>query len=199
MSAILESLANSLDSASIKKMSNELGEDQEKTTNAIGAALPVLLGALKRNAVAPQGAQSLLGALSNDHDGSVLDRLGDFLSNRDYEQPRGGGSILNHVFGGNLSRVEKGVSQSSGLRDAASSKLLKMLAPLVLGAVGKQVRSQNLGAGDLSGYLNKESEQLERKDKKFSLLGKFLDQDGDGDFDFNDIAKLGVGLLFKRK
>lgn len=93
MSAILETLANSLDAATIKKMSHELGVDQEKTTNAIGAAFPVLLSALKRNAVEPQGAQSLLGALSNDHDGSVLHRLTDFLGNRDYEQPRGGVSI----------------------------------------------------------------------------------------------------------
>ena len=40
-------------------------------------ALPLLMGAMKRNTATPEGANGLMGALNNSkHDGSILDNLG---------------------------------------------------------------------------------------------------------------------------
>ena len=41
----------------------------------------MLTGALARNAAKPAGAASLDQALAKDHDGSILDKVGDFLGN----------------------------------------------------------------------------------------------------------------------
>src|SRR3546814_11256161 len=55
-----------------QQMSQQLGLAPDETANAVSAALPLLMGALGRNASQPQGAQALFGALQKDHAG--LDR-----------------------------------------------------------------------------------------------------------------------------
>jgi hypothetical protein len=197
--SLLDTLSQSLSGEAVNEISSQIGADSDKTADALGVALPTLIAALKRNAATPQGAENLMGALSRDHDGSILDRVSDFLGQKKYEQPRGGSDILNHVFGSNRDRVEQGVSQASGLSSNASSQLMKMLAPMVLAAISKQVLSRNMSSDGLADYLNQQEGELEKKEKKFSLLGRFLDQDGDGDFDFQDLTKLGIGMLFKRR
>lgn len=200
MSSLLESLAQSLGPEAVSKMSNEIGADEEKTSEALGLAVPALIAALRKNVSQPGGAEALMGALKRDHDGSILDRVSDFLGQKKQpEEQQGANRMLDHIFGNKRDRVEEGVSKASGLQKSAASELMKMLGPMVLAALAKQVTTKKVGEEQLPGYLEDETKQLEVKEKKFSLLGKFLDQDGDGDFDFSDITKLGVGLLFKRK
>lgn len=130
------------------------GTSAEETASVVKAAGPILLGMLHKNASTPEGASSLLGALQQ-HDGSVLDNLSGFLG--------GGGNladgngILGHVLGGNRNVVENHLSQQTGVSSANVSKILAMLAPIILGFLGKQSRSNNVntggGLGDLLGGL----------------------------------------------
>jgi hypothetical protein len=77
-------------------------------------------------------------------------------------------------------------------------KLLTMLAPVVLGAIGKQQQEGKLDSGSLSRMLNQERQEIERKEPKAAgLLGSLLDTDGDGDVDMGDLAKHGAGMLGK--
>lgn len=75
-----------------------------------------------------------------------------------------------------------------------------MLAPIVLGALGKQKREQGMSVSDLTGYLQRERKVVQEKaPNEMNLLGQLFDQDGDGDFDIGDVAKLGMGFLSKKK
>ncbi|MGQ7582837.1 DUF937 domain-containing protein, partial [Streptococcus suis] len=61
-----ESLAASLfqqlqQGQGLQQVSQQLGIDPNQASTAVGAALPLLLGAMGRNAQEPQGAQALLG------------------------------------------------------------------------------------------------------------------------------------------
>lgn len=56
----------------LRDISAQLGTTPQQANEAIGAALPLLLGALGRNAAEPQGAQALFGALGRDHGGMDL-------------------------------------------------------------------------------------------------------------------------------
>ena len=75
--------------------------------------------------------------------------------------------------------------------------LLAMLAPIVMGIIGRQARSGNMDSGALAGMLRKERQSME-KHATGGLLGGLLDQDGDGDFDFQDILKRGFKKLLGR-
>jgi hypothetical protein len=74
------------------------------------------------------------------------------------------------------------------------AKLLPVLAPIVMGALGRQKRQQNLDVGGLAGMLGAERQQIEASSPAAGLLGQLLDQDGDGSV-ADDVAKLGGGFL----
>ena len=148
-----------------------------KTSAALGSALPLILGAMKNNTATPQGAAGLLSALSNKHDGSMLDNIGSMLGSVD--TLKDGAGILGHVFGGKQQNVAQAVSAKSGIDVNSAMNLLQMAAPVVMAYLGKQKQQQNVtdgnGIGDLLGGLLGGGAQKEQ-----SLITKILDANGDG-------------------
>ncbi len=189
MSTLLQTLANNLDEQTLRKMSQAVGADEGQTERAISAALPMLLGALGRNASNPQGAQALTSALQRDHDGSIFNNLAAQLTNPSTLQD--GMAILNHVLGGKKEAVATGVGNVSGLSASATSQLLTMLAPMVLGALGQMQRQENLDADQVASVLKKEREETE---SSLGGLAKLLDMDGDGSV-IDDVMTIGSSLL----
>jgi hypothetical protein len=66
-----------------------------------------------------------------------------------------------------------------------------MLAPLVLGALGKQKQQQGLGSSDLAEVLGQERQSSE---SSLGGLAQILDMDGDGDVT-DEIISIGSKLL----
>lgn len=172
----------------------QLGLEPEQAQSAISVALPVLLGAMQRNAAQPGGAEALLGALHRDHDGSILDDLGGFLGGG------GGGmgeAILGHVFGNRMGAVQNQVGAATGLDAGSVGRLLSLLAPIVMAFLGRSTRSQGMNAGglsDLLGVLGGASQQASGHSAIGDLLGGILDRDGDGSM-MDDVAQMGMGVL----
>lgn len=194
MSSLLEDMLGQFGGSALDGLSEQLGTSKGQTQAGIAAALPVLLGALSRNAQASDGAQSLGSALERDHDGSILDNVSGFLGQGDTSM---GAGILKHVLGGKQPRVENALSQTTGLDSASASKMLALVAPMVLGALGKAKRQGNLDSSQLASMLGQESENIARKaPQEMSMLNTLLDTDGDGDMDLGDLAK-GTGMLGK--
>lgn len=192
MSMIMDLIQQQLGGDAVREMSRQVGADENATRSALGAALPVLLGALSRNSASGNGAEALLGALRRDHDGSVLDDVAGFLGRGGAND---GAAILGHVLGGRQARVEQSIAGSTGLDAGQVGKLLAMAAPLVLGALGRQQRSTGMDASGLAGLLGGERQSLEqRAPATQQLLGSLLDSDGDGDVDLTDVVK-GLGTL----
>jgi len=175
----------------LRQMSQSLGADEETTGKAVSSALPLIMAALTRNASSSSGAESLFNALASDHDGSILEDVGSLLGSA---QSGPGDGILKHVLGGKRPAVENAVSQSSGLDLGSVSKLLTMLAPLVMGSLGRVRQQQKLDTGGLSSMLQGEMQSAEQKGLAPSGLLTLLDADKDGDV-VDDLANIGKGLL----
>ena len=176
--SLLEVLQQRLGGQAVEQISRKIGSDPGTTGNAIDAALPLLLAAVARNASNGAQAQSLDTAVAQDHDGSVLDDVSGYL-NRAETGP--GAGILRHVLGGNQPTVERGLSQTTGLDAGKAGQLLMMLAPLVMGALGRAKQERGLDAGGLSTLLAGERDNLNQSAPGImGMLGRFLDRDGDG-------------------
>src|SRR3546814_20243496 len=67
MATLTDDLASQLQGAPVQQVAQQLGIDSSQASSAIGAALPLLMGALGRNASQPEGAQALFGALQKAH------------------------------------------------------------------------------------------------------------------------------------
>ena len=169
------------------------GADENVTKGALGAALPAILGAMANNASKPGGADSLLGALQKDHDGSILDNLGGFLGQPNTND---GDGILGHVFGSNRPQVEQNIAQKSGLDLGTIIKFLPVLAPIIMGFLGKMTRQNNLDAGALTNTLQQEKQAVEASGFDFGSILGMLDSDRDGDVK-DDVMKMGGSWLKK--
>lgn len=192
MSSIFELLTQQLGGGGLDQIASRLGTDKATAEKAVPAAVGTLMSALASNSARSGGADALLGALDRDHDGSVLDDLAGFLQSPREDE---GNGILRHVLGNQRGSVESGLGQSLGLDQQSSGKLLAMLAPLVMGALGKAKRQGQLDAGGLASMLGAERKvAAQRIPADLGMLGSLLDQDGDGQI-ADDVAKLGGGLL----
>ncbi|GGR29636.1 DUF937 domain-containing protein [Deinococcus ruber] len=129
-----------------QSVSAQVGTTPEQTEHAIEAAVPLILSGLTRNAQTPEGEAALGNALAQ-HDGSALDNLGmgQLPSTQD------GQNILGHVFGNQTPAAANAVAQRSGIDPQMAMQILSIVAPLVLGMLG---RSQaGAGGGALGGGL----------------------------------------------
>lgn len=210
MTALTNDLLAQLQGAPLQQISRQLGIDQTQAAGAVSAALPLLMGALGKNASQPQGAEALFGALQRDHTGGggIGDLLGMVLGGAQSRQTDGAG-MLGHILGGQQGRAEQHLGEATGLGGDRAGMLMKILAPIVMAYLAKRMfggqdtggQSMGLGGGNptadvLGSILGQEQQQVRQQGGLAGgLLGAVLDKDGDGDVDLSDMLKLGGGLL----
>jgi hypothetical protein len=189
MDGLLQTLIPLLSGNTLGGISEQLGVDKGKTQQAITVALPLLIGALNRNASTSDGAQALTGAVQRDHDGSILDDLlGNLTKKKTVDD---GSAILGHVFGDKLGGFEQKISRSSGLDTETTEQLVSMLAPVVLGVLGQMQHKKSMEPQAVASLLQNEWKSAE---SAVPGIAKFLDMDDDGDIS-DDVVSLGANLL----
>ncbi len=194
MSTIFEALTSQLGGNTARQIGGQLGADPQATEKAVPLALGTLMGALAGNSSRSGGAEALMGALARDHDGSILENLGGYLQNPSAGPGEG---ILKHVLGNKRAAVEAGLSQQTGLDAGSAGQLLSMLAPVVMGALGRARQQGGLDTGTLTSMLQGEKSAVARQTPNgLGVLSSFLDSDGDGQI-ADDVAKIGGSLLKK--
>jgi hypothetical protein len=74
---------------------------------------------------------------------------------------------------------------------------MAMLAPMLMGALGKATTQRGLDAGGLASVLGQDVERMAggKAGGLQQMLGSVLDRDGDGDVDANDLLQHGAGLF----
>ncbi len=178
------------------KAAQAAGISPDKSQMAIESAIPFLLGALAKNSSKPEGAQALGAALKKNHDGSVFGHIDDLFNESGQKD---GAGILKHVLGNKQSEVERFLSEKNGIKSDQAGSLLKSLAPIVMGALGKAQKDSSMDTGQLSSLLNLAAGQFSggKSGIPLSMLSKFLDSDGDGKIS-DDLLSMGVQFLKKR-
>ncbi len=197
MSDLLELLNSPMGRQLIQGVSRETNQPEGKTADVLGMALPLLMGAMKRNASSPQGAQGLMDALSSKHNGSILDDLGGlFGGGVDPAVLDDGAGILGHVLGSRQPAVETALSQKSGMDPETIASILKIAAPIIMGFLGRQRAQNNISDPDglsslLGGFLGGQPGSNQ------DLITSLIDADGDGSV-LDDVADLMMGSSKKK-
>lgn len=188
MENILNLLTSGLGSQIINGISEKTNTSVEQTSSVVSSAIPALLGALQNNASTEDGAQGILNAVTSKHDGSILDNISGFLGNGGNEQE--GKGILGNIFGNQLGDIQNGISQKTGVSASSVGSILSLLAPIIMGYLGKQAQSSNISdGGGISNLLS----SLLGGNSGSSILSSILDQNGDGKLGLDDLAGLVSG------
>lgn len=168
-----------------ERAESKFGINKNQVLALLAVAAPLIISYLSKKSQSSGEAESLNTALDKDHDGSILNDV----SQAEARQSEGN-SILNHIFGGEKQNVENQLSQKTGISIDKIGPVLSMLAPIIMGYIGKEKQQNNVGAGGLGGLLesilgtassqtqNTESNPL--NDILGSVLGNNNDQKKDG-------------------
>ena len=187
MAELLDDLIGQLDSDKISQLGTELGVDSDSIQKAVGAALPALIGAFSNASSDSQSLDRLTQAVEHQDHG-ILDNLASVLKGVLGGSTLGteGSDALSEVLGGRQQQVENAVSKTSGISSETVGKLIKMLGPMVVATIAKQMTDKKVTADSVNDHLKREQSSID--DAHPGLLGKLFDQDNDGDFDLSDIA-----------
>lgn len=122
MQGILDDVLRTLGPDTIGQMAGRIGASPQQTQNAIQAALPVLLGAMSRNAATPGGAEALHRAAVRDHAANdPMALIGSLLGGGGGAASGGGAGQLLGMLGGLLGGG--GGQAAGGGRDPMSDGL----------------------------------------------------------------------------
>jgi outer membrane protein OmpA-like peptidoglycan-associated protein len=169
--------------------SNILGESSDSAQRALEAILPSLMGSMIQKGASEEGAAGLLDFISKgNHDGGILDNLGDLLGGGADALGgllSSGGGILKYLVGDKLGSLLDLISGSSGMKTSSANSLIKMVAPLLMGFVGRYIKKNGLNAGSLIDLLLGQREFVSKAAPSgiSDLLG------------FAGLSKLGPGVL----
>lgn len=128
-----------------QQVGQRVGASPEQTQDALQAAVPLLLGALTRNA--QQGQAAAIEQAVAQHGEQELEsfaRAGQLPDMQD------GQAALQHIFGGQQQAAANAVGQRSGIDPQLALQILSIAAPLVLSYLNRQ-RQQGAGAGQTAG------------------------------------------------
>ncbi len=211
----LEILARQLDPQTVNQIGQRMGATPQQTQTATAGVVQTLLGAMARNVQRdPSQARQIETALERDNHAGLLDNIGSLLGggggnavpNFGNGRATNGMGILQHILGNKTGRVADQVSKSSGMSSAQVGQLMIMLAPLVMGALGKARQSQPqqgsgggiadilssvLGGGGMFGGPQSAPQQAGTSNR---FLNAVLDRNGDGNSS-DDLMSMGTQLL----
>ena len=155
---LMEVLQGQLSDDVLGQLSQQVGAEKEQTAAAANGIFATLLGGLANNATNESGLSGLASALDRDHDGSILDDLMGMVGNMSQGNAAApnalnGAGILGHILGDRQETAARQISQNSGLNVGQIMKLMPILAPIVMGVLGKAKQSGGLDLGGLANIL----------------------------------------------
>lgn len=146
--SLLDLLTGNSSNQVAEQAENKFGISKNQIIALLAVATPLVISYLRNKSQDSKEAEALNNALDKDHDGSILNDPSQVLNRQDE-----GSSILDHVFGGNKAKVENQLSANTGISMDKIGPILAMLAPVIMGYIGKEKQQSNVGAGGLGDLL----------------------------------------------
>ncbi|AZA80879.1 hypothetical protein C1637_11280 [Chryseobacterium lactis] len=177
--SLIDLLTGNTSNQVAEQAENKFGISRNQVIALLAVATPLIISYLRNKSQDSKEAEALNSALDKDHNGSILNDASQ-IEARQAE----GGSILDHVFGGQKSTVENQLSQNTGISIDKIGPILAMLAPVVMGYIGQQKQQNNVGAGGLGdllgGILGNASNQAQTQQSNplNDILGSVLGNGG---------------------
>ena len=193
MNAITQMITQQLGGAASRQIAKRLGISEATANMAVQIAVPLVVAALARNASRPEGSEQLHQAIAEDHDGSILDNLSGYLQN---PQQANGAGILGHVLGDQRASVESNVAQATGMDPNSAGNLMEIVAPLVMGVLGKTQQQNGLDSSGLADYLGQQQQEQAATPGIMGMVSSMLDSNNDGSVT-DDLARMAGGFFKK--
>jgi outer membrane protein OmpA-like peptidoglycan-associated protein len=153
---IINSLKSRMGEAEEAKLSQFLGENKESVEKSLTLTLSTMLGGLKEIATRDGDAAGIMKVISDGgHSGDLTDDLASLFNNSDKIQLliTIGKNINNHFFKNKVDTYVERIAKGGEISKTSASSLLSLSAPLVLGALGKNIKLESLNVTSFTSRL----------------------------------------------
>ena len=124
----------------VQKFSGALGQPADKVQSGLKSVIPTFLMGLANKGSSNEGAQSILNMAKNPN--------------------LQGTEAVNGIFGNELTSVTTSLGSATGMSSSSVTKMLGMIAPVVMGMLGKKVNQEGMNASGLKGFLSQQKSSL---------------------------------------
>jgi hypothetical protein len=179
---ILDAILGAQGGGATAEAGQAVGLSQDQTAAALSALVPALASGLTKNASAPGGLDSLLGALTGGGHARYVD---DPSTLQTADAVNDGNNILGHILGSkDASRaVASTAAGQTGISEDVLKKLLPIAATMLMGSLAKQHAGGATASSVPGGGL-------------LASLTPMLDRNGDGSVVDDVLGQ--VGKIFNR-
>lgn len=156
---LLSSIQQSITPEFIQKGSKFLGQNPDQMQSGLKAVIPTFLMGVIHRGSKPEGAQSLMNLIrSNHYDSGAPSNPADHLQNDESSERllHKGSDAVSGVFGDQAPSVIHQLSSSTGMGTSVLSKMMAMVAPMVMGVLGSKAKQQGYDASAFSGFLGEQ-------------------------------------------
>lgn len=153
---ILDLFKNQVAGELAKSASGFLGETESSTKGVLESVAPAILGSLIQKGSTQAGASGILDMLTKNNYDEVMGGLSGLTGGGEskFSQITSLGlPIVKMLFGDKLASIVDWISANKGVKSSSVSSLISLAAPYLMGLIGKQMKSQNLGLSGLISLL----------------------------------------------
>jgi hypothetical protein len=168
MPSVLESLSSMITPDMVGALGKAFGAEPAAVSRGLEAVGPLMMDSMAKMAGTPAGAESLLKMLPADGSGLLggFGNIGSLVSSL-MGGASSGNSLASSLLGPGINAIGGALSKALGFN---VMPLIGMIAPAILGVVGKAVQSGKLDAGGLAAMLQKENAAITADPAKQDML-----------------------------
>lgn len=154
---LLEILKGYLTPALVAQAATFVEEDKKSTEKALKGILPTILGGLTAKVSEQNGTEQLMSMLkTGGYDGRELTNIGMALADSKSSEGllKAGTGVISSLFGSNTEKIASVIASESGVASSSATSLMNLVAPLVMGLIGKEASAKKgLNTTDLTSLL----------------------------------------------
>lgn len=138
----------------VSKASGALGESEGGISKILSAAVPSLIGSIADKASTSDGAHAVAKMAAEQNNSGILGSLGNFFgSDSSNSMQSSGGSIISSLLGGQGNMLTSLISNFAGTKSGTVGTILSMVAPAILGMIGKHSADNNVPVSGLGSLM----------------------------------------------
>jgi OmpA-OmpF porin, OOP family len=162
--SLIESLQRLVTPDLISRSSTAFDESESSLKKGFSAAVPVVLVSVANRVEDPWFMRRVYEMVtSEDNDPEVLDDVSRLIGSGPSRQSVIGHEFMSLLSGGRTERLGHALGRFAGLRPSTAAALLTIVAPMVLGLLGRTVRKGNFASGGLTDLLRSQRAEIEAR------------------------------------
>jgi len=154
--SLLADLFSTLDTRGVGDIAGALGEPEQSVSRGLQSSIATVLGGMATKSNNPATLQKVLDLTPTGIGDTSWSNLARGIADPNSPMMSVGQRMISTLFGGSEGSLARALGSGTGLQPGITSSLLTMVAPMVMGFLGRRVRDERMSMAGLGSLLQRE-------------------------------------------